>query len=92
MHFDQHWFSVSGLLLDLIGASIIIRAGHISQKAASLVEYKVSLNTTYQTTGRPDELVAILDLLVQSSKSCIKGFWWVVVGAGLQIIGTWPIN
>jgi hypothetical protein len=86
---NQHWFSVVGLAFDLVGAVMIVEAGHISQKFARRIELKAQKGAG-RRKGAVSELAAVLELMVLTSGKTMRGFMFVIIGAVFQVLGSWP--
>jgi hypothetical protein len=86
----QHWCSVAGLAFDLLGAVMIVEAGHVSQRRAKGIEHTTKKNVGRRKAGGPDELAAVLDLMVLTSGKTMRGFVLVIIGSAFQIVGAWP--
>lgn len=86
---NQHWFSVVGLAFDLVGAVMIVEAGHISRKFARRIELKAN-KSAGRRKGTASELGAVLELMVLTSGKTMRGFMLVIVGAVFQVLGSWP--
>lgn len=83
---DPRWFSVIGLIFDLIGASVLAWGLIISKKEA------IKLGTS-RYGGKSDEenlkIPAVKDRIIQSRNAKI-GLAFLVIGFLLQIVGNWP--
>jgi len=86
MEIDNRWFTVIGLVCNMVGAFILAYGLFISKKKA--IELGVS-----RWSGETDEenlqLPQVRDLLKQTRNAKI-GVAFILIGFFLQIIGNWP--
>ena len=81
---DTRWFSIAGLVFDIIGALIIGWGAIVSRKKA------VKLAGTWlMNRDNPEDTPPIQDKIKQS-RNTIIGFGFLITGFILQIIGNWP--
>ena len=83
---DPRWFSVAGLILDIIGAAIIAVPLVVSkQKAVEVGVMRLSGSTLEENLRLP----AVRDRL-QQSRLAKWGLGLLTLGFVLQLIGGWP--
>ncbi len=83
---DLRWFSVVGLAFDIAGATVLARGLFLSKAEA------IKLGTSYyagETDAENVELPPVQDRLKQS-RNAKWGLALLIVGFGLQIVGSWP--
>ncbi len=82
---DPKWFTIVGLLFDIVGA-IVLTYGLIVSK-----EKAVKLGRAYITSKDPNEnlkVAPIADRIFQS-RNAITGLILLIFGFLLQIVGAW---
>ena len=83
---DARWFTVAGLILDIIGAVVIAVPLVVSKRKA------VEIGVTRLAGDTPKEnlqLPAVRDRL-QQSRLAKWGLGLIALGFALQLIGGWP--
>jgi hypothetical protein len=92
---NQHWFSVIGLVLDLVGAVLIIFKGTFLSKieknrVLSVSPSDVAMAAMTRWNEASPEFKKTVELMERASAWSLRGFVFIAFGAVFQIIGSWP--
>ena len=82
----MQWFTLVGLVVDAIGAIILAKGLFLTEDEA----IQIGLSRFAGNTREENLQLTGVKALLRQSKDAKRGLVWLLVGFGLQFIGSWP--